>query len=194
MPATLTPFATPTPALLAGSVEATPAPAVKARLVSCHRELLAVVQERVGSRSLAEGILQDVSAHRSDELDSTSDDESVVAWFMRRLRTTVLDYERRHEVTTRGLAAFAADLDDKSETAVELRRVVKQTIAKLAEDLDSMYAKALRRIDIDGLAVEDYASEVGIKNHSTMVVRVWVSLARKALKKRVMLSCMTSTI
>ena len=162
--------------------------------MSSHRELLAVVQERVGSRSLAEGILQDVSAHQGDELDSTSDDESAVAWFLRVLRTTVLDYQRRHEVTTHGLAVFAADLGEVSETAVELHRVVNQTIAKLAEDLEPMYAKALQRIEIDGLAVEDYAFEVGIKNHSIMVVRVWVSLARKALKKRVMLSCMTSTI
>lgn len=168
-------------------------PAVKARLVSGHRALLAFVQKRVGSRALAEGILQDVSAHQGDEFDSTND-EPAVAWFLRLLKTTVLDYQRRHEVTTRGLATFAVDLDEVSETAVELRRVVNETIATLAEDLDPMYAEALRRIEIDGLAVEDYASELGIKNHRTMVVRVWVSLARKALKKRVMLSCVTSTM
>ena len=167
-------------------------PAVKARLVSSHRELLAFVQGRVGSRALAEGILQDVAAHWGDERGSTNEDESAVAWFLGVLRTTVLDYQRRHEVTTRGLVAFAADLDEVSETAVELRRVVNETITKLAEDLDPMYAKALQRIEIDGLTVEDYASEVGIKNHSALVVRV--SLARKTLKKRVMLSCMTSTI
>ncbi|HEY0133704.1 MAG TPA: hypothetical protein VGB85_06475 [Nannocystis sp.] len=163
----------------------------RARLIASYKDFLSFVQERVGSHALAQGILQDAFVHPDDGLDNPADDESAVAWFVRRLRDAVLDYQRRHEVTTHGLVTFAEELADDAAGAAEVRRVAWRSMARLTRNLDPVYAKALQRIEADSLAVEDYASEVGIKSHNVLVVQVF--LAREGLKKQIVLACMTAS-
>lgn len=163
-------------------------PSAVARLVANHREFLGFLQSRVGSRALAEDILQDAFVRGIGKLDSLRDDESAVAWFYRILRNAVVDHRRRHEVTDRRLAALAAELDVTAEPDTELRGVVCQCVARLADNLKPEYSEALRRIEVDGLAVKDYAAEVGITSNNA-AVRVF--RAREALKKQVARSCGT---
>ncbi len=60
-----------------------------ARLVANHREFLRFVERRVGSRALAEEIVQDAFVH---SLDGDAEiRESVVGWFYRVLRNAVID-------------------------------------------------------------------------------------------------------
>lgn len=163
------------------------APDVVARLVANHREFLGFLQARVGSRALAEDVLQDAFARGLGKLDSLRDDESAVAWFYRILRNAAIDHHRRHEVVQRRLAAFAAELD-ATEPDDEVRGAVCQCVARLADNLKPAYAEALRRIEVDGLAVKDYAAEAGITDNNA-AVRVF--RAREALKKQVIRSCGT---
>lgn len=163
-------------------------PTAVARLVANHREFLGFLQSRVGSRVLAEDILQDAFVRGIDKLGSLRDGESAVAWFYRILRNAVIDHHRRHEVTDRRLAALAAELDVTAEQGAELRGVVCQCVARLADNLKPEYADALRRIEVDGLAVKDYAAEAGITSNNA-AVRVF--RAREALKKQVSRSCGT---
>ena len=163
------------------------APDVVARLVANHREFLGFLQARVGSRALAEDVLQDAFARGLGTLDSLRDDESAVAWFYRILRNAAIDHHRRHEVVQRRLAAFAAELD-ATEPDDEVRGAVCQCVARLADNLKPAYAEALRRIEVDGLAVKDYAAEAGITDNNA-AVRVF--RAREALKKQVIRSCGT---
>lgn len=163
-------------------------PSAVARLVANHREFLGFLQSRVGSRALAEDILQDAFVRGIGKLDSLRDDESAVAWFYRILRNAVVDHHRRHEVTDRRLAALAAELDVTADQGVELRGAVCQCVARLADNLKPEYAEALRRIEVDGLAVKDYATEAGITSNNA-AVRVF--RAREALKKQVARSCGT---
>lgn len=58
----------------------------------------------------------------------------------------------------------------------------------LAGTLKPEYASALKRIELDGLAVKDYAAEVGISSNNA-AVRVF--RAREALRKQVARSCGT---
>jgi DNA-directed RNA polymerase specialized sigma24 family protein len=51
-------------------------PSAVARLVANHREFLGFLQSRVGSRALAEDILQDAFVRGIGKLDSLRDDES----------------------------------------------------------------------------------------------------------------------
>ena len=162
-------------------------PAAVARLVANHREFLGFLETRVGSRALAEDILQDAFIRGIGKLQSLRDDESAVAWFYRILRNAVIDHHRRHEVTDRRLAALAAELDT-AEPEDEVRGAVCQCVARLADNLKPEYAKALRRIEVDGVAVKDYAAEVGITSNNA-AVRVF--RAREALKKQVVRSCGT---
>jgi RNA polymerase sigma-70 factor (ECF subfamily) len=163
-------------------------PSAVARLVANHREFLGFLQSRVGSRALAEDILQDAFVRGIGKLDSLRDDESVVAWFYRILRNAVVDHHRRHEVTDRRLAALAAELDVTAEQGDELRGAVCQCVARLADNLKPEYAEALRRIEVDGVAVKEYAAEAGITSNNA-AVRVF--RAREALKKQVARSCGT---
>lgn len=157
------------------------------RLVANHREFLGFLQSRVGSRALAEDILQDAFVKGIGKLEGLRDDESAIAWFYRILRNAVIDHHRRHEVSDRRLAALAAELDPAAPDP-ELRGAVCQCVARLADNLKPEYAEALRRIEVDGLAVKDYASEAGITSNNA-AVRVF--RAREALKKQVVRSCGT---
>ena len=49
-----------------------------------------------------------------------------------------------------------------------------------------VYADALRRIEVDGLAVKDYVTEIGISSNNAAVR---VLRARGALRKRIAHSC-----
>ncbi len=162
-------------------------PAAVTRLVANHREFLGFLQSRVGSRALAEDLLQDAFVKGIGKLAGLREDESAVAWFYRILRNAVIDHHRRHEVSDRRLAALAAELDPEVPDP-ELRGAVCQCVARLADNLKPEYAEALRRIEVDGVAVKDYASEAGITRNNA-AVRVF--RAREALKQQVVRSCGT---
>lgn len=163
-------------------------PAAVERLVANHRRFLAFLQSRVGSRALAEDLLQDAFVRGIGKLDGLRDEESAVAWFYRVLRNAVVDYQRRHAAAARRLDALAAELGGAEPASDEVRGVVCQCVAQLADNLKPEYAEALRRIEVDGVAVKDYATEVGISSNNA-AVRVF--RAREALRKQVVRACGT---
>jgi RNA polymerase sigma-70 factor (ECF subfamily) len=170
------------------AAEPRPSPEVVAALVANHREFLAFLERRVGSRALAEDILQEAFARGLDRLDSIRDGDSAVAWFYRVLRNAVIDHHRRHASASRGLDAFAAEVAAQSEPDPDVRGAVCRCVTRLAGTLKPEYAEALQRIEVDGVAVKDYAGEAGI-SPSNAAVRVF--RAREALRKQVARSCGT---
>lgn len=161
-------------------------PDVVATLVANHREFLAFVRRRVGDRAHAEEILQDAFVRSIDKLDTVRD--SAVGWFYRVLRNAIIDDQRRRASATRRLEAFAQEQDDAVGDDAELHRVVCKCVGDLAGTLKPEYATALRRIEIEGVSVKDYAAEVGISS-SNAGVRLF--RAREALRKQVARSCGT---
>ncbi len=158
---------------------------VVATLVANHREFLAFVQRRVGDRALAEEILQDALVRSIDKVDTIR--ETAVGWFYRVLRNAIIDHQRRRAVAARRLEALSAEQDEAGDDD-ELHRVVCKCVGELAGTLKPEYATALRRIEIDGVSVKDYAEEAGISS-SNAGVRVF--RAREALRKQVARSCGT---
>jgi RNA polymerase sigma-70 factor (ECF subfamily) len=163
-----------------------PTSEVVARLVANHREFLAFLQSQIGSRAVAEDILQDAFIRGIGKIGDLRDEESAVPWFYRLLRNAVIDRQRRDAVIGRRLHALAAELDGAVEPAEPLRGAVCKCVARLADTLKPEYAEALRRIELDGVAVKDYAAEAGI-TRGNAAVRVF--RAREALKKQVVRSC-----
>jgi RNA polymerase sigma factor (sigma-70 family) len=159
-------------------------PDAVAALVANHREFLAFVQRRVGDRALAEEILQDAFVRSVDKIDQIR--ETAVGWFYRVLRNAIIDHQRRAAVAARRLDAYAQEQDEATDD--ELHRVVCKCVAELADTLKPEYAAALRRIEIDGVSVKDYAAEVGISS-SNAGVRIF--RAREALRKQLARSCGT---
>ncbi len=161
---------------------------VVATLVSNHREFLAFLQARVGDRALAEDILQEAFVRGLHKLETLEQGESATAWFYRILRNAVIDQHRRRAAGNRKLEAFAVELEQHTAAEPEVLGAVCQCVAKLASTLKPEYADALRRVEVDGVAVKDYATEAGITSNNA-AVRVF--RAREALRKQVAVSCGT---
>lgn len=162
--------------------------AVVAALVAGHRDFLAFLERRIGDPLLAEEILQEAFVRSLDRVGTIRERESAVAWFYRVLRNAVTDHWRRGGATVRALDSFAAELEGKVEPEGEVRDAVCRCVARLAGTLKPEYAAALQRIEVDGIAVKDFADEVGISANNA-AVRVF--RARDALRKQVAASCGT---
>jgi RNA polymerase sigma-70 factor (ECF subfamily) len=169
------------------TVKPEPSPDVVRRLVAGHRDFLSFLERRVESRAVAEDILQEAfvrGLERADEIAS----ETAVAWFYRTLRNAVIDHYRRRGSSGRALERFADELRLHEEPTSELAGPICGCVKDLAETLKPEYADAIRRIEIDGLSVKDYAAETGISANNA---GVRVFRAREALKKQVAACCGT---
>ncbi len=157
-------------------------------LVENHREFLRFLERRVGRRDLAEDILQEAFARGLGKVATLRDGEAAVPWFYRTLRNAIIDHHRRAGVADRALAHFAEELENAEEPSGSTHDEVCRCVVRLAETLKPEYAAALRRIDVDGLAVKDFAEEQGISPNNA-AVRIF--RAREALRRQVAASCGT---
>lgn len=153
-------------------------------LVANHREFLAFVQKRVGNAAIAEEILQDAFVRSIEKLDTVR--ETAVGWFYRVLRNAIIDHHRRTASAERRDEAFARE--EQIENDDELHRIACKCVAELADTLKPEYASALRRVEIDGVSVKDYADEAGISANNA---GVRIFRAREALRKQVARACGT---
>lgn len=170
------------------SVEGTPKPETLRVLVENHRQFLAFLERRVGNRALAEDILQDAFVRGMDKLDSLRDEESAVAWFYRVLRNAVIDAQRRGKAFSRNLDAFAAEVENSVDPGADINGAICRCVGELASTLKPEYAEALRRVELDGVKIKDFAAEFGISGGNASVR---VHRAREALRKQVARSCGT---
>lgn len=161
---------------------------VVARLVDHHRAFRAFIEKRVGRRDVAEDLLQEAFARGLDKLPALGSEESAVAWFYRVLRNAIVDHHRRGGATDRALSAFARELEAHVEPDLDTRNAVCRCVALLSDTLKPEYAEALRRVDVDGVSVREFAAEAGI-TASNAGVRLF--RAREALRRRVVRSCGT---
>jgi RNA polymerase sigma factor (sigma-70 family) len=165
-----------------------PSPEVVRVWASNHRAFLAFLERRVGDRAAAEDILQEAFVRGLNKGDTLRDEDSAVAWFYRMLRNAVTDYHRRRGSSGRALAAFACELETQVEPDPETQGSICQCVSEIAGTLKPEYADALRRIEVEGVPVQQFASEVGISS-SNAGVRVF--RAREALRKQVARACGT---
>lgn len=173
MPDESRPEPRPSPTALAGT------------LAAKEPEFLAFLTRRVGDRALAEDLLQDAFVRSLDKLRDLREPRAAIAWFYRMLRNATVDHHRRAGTASRALEAFADELAvmrDGDETHGEVCRCV----ARVARELKPEHAAALQRIEVDGVAVKDFAVEAGITSNNA-AVRAF--RARAALEKGVKRTC-----
>jgi RNA polymerase sigma factor (sigma-70 family) len=163
-------------------------PDLTQQLVDHHRQFLGFLERRLGDRALAEDILQDAFVKSIEKADDIRDETSSVAWFYRTLRNAVIDHYRRSGTRNRALESLAREMEGAFEPPPELRDAICGCVSQLAATLKPEYESALRRIDVEGAAVQDFATETGItaNNASVRLFR-----AREALRKQVKTSCGT---
>jgi len=157
---------------------------VLARLVAHRHEFLGFLEKRLGSRAVAEDILQDAFTRSLDKLSQLEQEESAVAWFYRVLRNATTDYQRRSSVASKGLQAFAQELAGDAEP--ETMAAVCQCVQGLAATLKPEYAAALQAVEVEGAKVVDFAQAQGITSGNA-AVRLF--RAREALKVRLKRCC-----
>jgi RNA polymerase sigma factor (sigma-70 family) len=156
-------------------------------LVDNHRRFLAFLERRVGSREDAEDILQEAFVRGLDKVQDVRDQESVIAWFYRLLRNAVVDYYRRRGAEGRALEWIAARSDEVVEPLDEsLFDDVCACLGSLMDTLKPEYAEVLRSVELEGLAVREYADRVGITPNNA---GVRVHRAREALRRQVVRAC-----
>jgi RNA polymerase sigma factor (sigma-70 family) len=155
-------------------------------LVENHRAFLTFLEKRVGRREVAEDILQEAFARGLHKPPVLGSEESTVAWFYRVLRNAVIDHYRRGGAGQRALAALASELEERSEPDLDMRNAVCRCVTLLAGTLKPEYAAALRRVEVDGLTVQQFAVEAGVTANNA---GVRLFRAREALRKRVARSC-----
>ncbi len=157
------------------------------KLVGNHRDFLAFLQSKVGSRALAEDILQDAFIRSLDKVGTIREEESATRWFYRVLRNAVIDHARRNASVNRRLETFAHELEAEGDDSATLSQVC-QCVTRLADTLKPEYAEAVRRIEVEGMSVKDFAQHAGI-SASNAGVRIF--RAREALRQQVARSCGT---
>ena len=156
-------------------------------LVANHRQFLAFLEKRVESREAAEDILQEAFVRGLDSASLRSAD-SATAWFYRALRNAVVDHYRRRDTEARALEQVAAETDDAVPPDVEMMDTVCSCVTSLITTLKPEYARAIQRVELEDVAVREYAAEEKITANAA---GVRLFRAREALKRRVIQSCGT---
>jgi len=155
-------------------------------LVANHRRFLAYLEKRVESRQAAEDLLQEAFV-RGLNSASLRDADSATAWFYRALRNAVVDHYRRRGSEAKALEQFASE-QDGIVAQDELMETICACVRSLVDTLKPEYAEAIRRVELDGVAVRDYAEESAMTANAA---GVRLFRAREALRRRLVQSCGT---
>jgi RNA polymerase sigma-70 factor (ECF subfamily) len=155
-------------------------------LVERHADFLSFLERRVGSRDLAEDLLQDAFARGIQRGGAIRDGESAVAWFYRLLRNAVIDHARRRAAGERSLRRWADELATTTDMDASLHRAACKCITPLVDTLKPEYAAALRAVDVAGKPLNLFAKEAGITRNNAAVR---LHRARLALGKQLRTSC-----
>jgi RNA polymerase sigma factor (sigma-70 family) len=150
-------------------------------------EFLAFVERRVGDRALAEDIVQDAYAKSSERLSDLRTPEAATAWFYRVLRNASVETYRRTSRRARAMDRVTVEAElAPREPMIDAVDSGCRCVGELVDTLKPEYAEAIRRIEIDGLPVKEFAAELGITAGNA---GVRVHRARNALAREVTDTC-----
>jgi RNA polymerase sigma-70 factor (ECF subfamily) len=164
-------------------------PEIARTLVDNHRRFLSFLERRVPSREIAEDILQDAFVRGITKAPALGDAEAITAWFYRVLRNAIADHYRHAGAEQRAHTQVLAEAEDSvAPTDSELFETVCACVRDLVGTLKPEYAESIRRVDLEGASVKEFASEQGITANNAAVR---LHRAHRALKKQVVESCGT---
>lgn len=156
-------------------------------LVGNHRQFLGFLERRVGSKAVAEELLQSAFVKTLEKGGALRDGEGAVTWFYRLLRNALVDHYRHQAAEGRALEREAREATEATEDP-ELKSAVCACVGELLPTLKPEYAELVRKVDLEERGVPDVAKEVGITANNA---GVRLHRARQALKKQLERSCGT---
>jgi RNA polymerase sigma factor (sigma-70 family) len=155
-------------------------------LLQRRSEYLRFLARRVGNAATAEDILQDALSRTVERAGNVPEGEAAIGWFYRVLENAVVDHYRRTSTTSRALDQVERESGDLAVVPDDAPSRTCKCVGKLKATLKVEYAQALDRIEVEGVAVKDFAEEAGI-TRSNAAVRVF--RAREALREKVKQTC-----
>jgi RNA polymerase sigma-70 factor (ECF subfamily) len=172
---------------------ATPAPHLNdmiQRLLEHESAFRVFLRRRVGDEAVAEDLLQQSMIRAVQSHHSVRNDESVVAWFYKIIRHTLIDYYRSKGADARRNEAFLRELtlsgDDKEPPIDEVKATICTCLHRLLPKLRSNYAELIRRIDLEDESPKRVADELKISQNN---LTVRLHRARQALRASLEQSC-----
>ncbi len=160
------------------------------RLLEQESAFRVFLRRRVSDEAVAEDLLQQSMIRAVQSHHSVRNDDSVVAWFYRIIRRTLIDYYRSKDAEARRNDAFLQELtisgDDKQPPIDEMKATVCTCLHHLLPALHSNYAELIQRIDLDGESPKRVAKELKISQNN---LTVRLHRARQALRTSLEQSC-----
>ncbi len=164
-------------------------PEVVRSLVANHRRFLSFLERRVGSREIAEDILQDAFVRGLPRVEQLREGEAATGWFYQVLRNAIIDHYRRRSVEARAMERVGVLGETESPAAdAELLHEACRCVAELLDTLKPEYATALREVEMKERSLSEYAREAGITANNAAVR---LHRARKAMRDQLLKSCGT---
>lgn len=157
---------------------------IASQLIAEREAFLGFVRHRVRDAELAEDIVQDGFLKAMRHARELRDNESVVAWFYRILRHTIIDAYRRRDARTRALDALEAE--PPAEMSAEDERRLCGCLRLLVPILKPEYAEVIERVELQREPMDAVAKDLNV---STTNLRVRLHRARKQLQERLEQTC-----
>jgi RNA polymerase sigma-70 factor (ECF subfamily) len=167
------------------------AAAALATLVDNRARFLAFLERRVGSRDVAEEILQQAYVRGMDRGGGLRDGESATAWFYRLLRNVLTDHWRHCDAERRAMAAMADDSATAGAGDAELLDAICGCVTGLVATLKPELADIVQRVDLEGVPLRGYAARAHITANNAAVR---LHRARQALGRQLRRTCAAGDI
>jgi len=164
-------------------------PEVVRALVANHQRFLSFLERRVGSREIAEDILQDAFVRGLPRVEQLREGEAATGWFYQVLRNAIIDHHRRRGAEARAMEKVGVLGETESPAAdAELLNEACRCVAELLDTLKPEYANALREVEMQERSLGDYARDAGITANNAAVR---LHRARTAMRNQLLKSCGT---
>ena len=161
-------------------------PQALVRLLESRQQFLGFLRKRVGSEEVAEDILQSAFVKGIEKGGSIRDAETVVAWFYRLLRNTVIDYYRQTGSSENALGQLANEMQAQQDPDVSFAGEICGCVTGVMATLKPEYRQALDTVELQERGLAELAAEAHITPNNAAVR---VHRAREALRMQVKLAC-----
>lgn len=154
-----------------------------------HEALLGFIKRRVGSREIAEDIVQDVMLRAHRQIAGIERAEAVGAWIYTIARNAVTDHYRsasvRRELVSGTDIALETTIDPQLDTP-DVRAELAACVSPLLNQLPPTYRQAITLTEIEGLTQAQAAAHLGL---SLTGMKSRVQRARQQLKQMLIECC-----
>ncbi len=148
------------------------------------RAFVSFARQRVADPHMAEDLVQESLVKAMAAEHKPADSESVVPWFYRILRRSIIDLYRRDDVRKRGLDRLSQQLPE--EPSAQDQRLLCECFKRLLPAIPAQYQEVIRQVDLEGNDLAQVANQSGITK-SNLTVRL--HRARKHLRHALEKNC-----